>query len=258
MDKALKAIEDEISRLRREMRGAAAGDDSTQVDELRVQLHQAEKAWDALFEGREEPRTPPAAAQRAMKPAREMTLQTLDLIGAPASGQNIRAVHNAFFGATLDASRMASLRRDEERSYQIRGDGRIYVCPALTAGSFRPARSVLASSAWPLERRLLASGSEQVNYLIMAARLAEATTQADVGDGADRSAVEDLLHRLALNIPGLAGDRRVAPDRIRSAASTALDRLLPDDRAARTAAARACQLDTVHQLFGAPVARRNS
>ncbi|MFF9786320.1 hypothetical protein [Streptomyces nigrescens] len=255
MNDALDAIEEEMSRLRSEMRAAAETSDSTRINELRSRLHRAQSAWDALLGG---PRLSPSPS-RPMKSARQQVLQTLTLIGAPAPQKTIRAVHEAFFGATLDPSRMASLRRDEARSYQNSSNPRAYVCPALTVGAFHPARSVLTSSEWPLQQRLLAGDSERVNYLTMAVNLAEAAAQGETTDGGGRLAIDALLHNIALHIPGLGRSKQVDIAQIQAAARRELGRLLPADEAARLQSAQAAfQLPPLHALFGVPRADQSS
>lgn len=250
MDEALDAIEREMSRLRIEIRSAAEASDGERVTELRNQLRVAQDGWDALLAGTSTP-PPPPVAPRSMRSTREQVLETLALIGAPAAQKTIRSVHDAFFGTPLAPSRLASLRRDEERSFRSRSTPRTHVCPALAAGTLRPVRSMLASSDWPLTRRLFVSGSERVNYLTMAVNLA-ATAERAAGEAyGDATAINQLLHGIALNIPGIGNSQPLSAARIRTVAQRELDRLLPADQDARDQAAlRAVQLDTAERLFG--------
>ncbi|MBZ3908546.1 MULTISPECIES: hypothetical protein [Streptomyces] len=253
MNEALDAIERQMSRLRTEMRTAAESSDSGRLSELHAQLRSAQDAWSALLGTSVGPSA--AAATRPLKSVREQVLQTLTLIGAPASQKTIRTVHDAFFGgALLSSSRMASLRRDEERSFRNSKTTRTYVCPALLTETFRSARSLLVSSEWPLHQRLIASGSGQVNYLTMAVNLADAAAGAGDEAGEDGDAINALLASIALDIPGVAGGTSVSPARIRAAAQRELDRLLPADQEARSQAAKAgAQLDPTEQMFGIAV-----
>lgn len=254
MNKALDEVEGQMARLRTEMRVAAEASDTALLSDLRSRLESAQDHWFTLLGV---PANPPAAAiaeLRPLKSVRERVLQTLNLIGAPASQKTIRAVHEAFFGGTpLSSARMASLRRDEERSFRSHRVVRTHVCPALLAQSFRSARSVLASSAWPLHQRLLAPGTDQVNYLTMAINLADAAAGTAGENHGDGDAINALLASIAANIPGLAGNKPASAARIRDAAQRELDRLLPADRAARDQAARtAAKLPPAEQMFGVP------
>ncbi|KOU43240.1 hypothetical protein [Streptomyces sp. WM6378] len=252
MDEALDAIEREMTRLRSEIRSAAEASDGERVTELRIQLRAAQDGWDALLPGASAPASRLAPGlPRSMRSVREQVLETLNLIGAPAGQKTIRSVRGAFFGTVLAASRLASLRRDEERSFRSRSSPRTHVCPALVADTFRPVRSTLASSEWPLPQRLLASGSERVNYLTMAVNLAETAERAGRETSGDAEAIKQLLQDIARNIPGLNSGRPVSAARIRDAAQRELDRLLPADQDARNKAAdRAAQLDGTQRLFG--------
>jgi len=251
MNEALDAIEGEMSRLRTEMRTAAETSDSARLSELRSRLGAAQDDWFALLGASADAPDAPAAP-RPLKSVREQVLQTLTLIGAPARQKTIRTVHDAFFGgAPLGASRMASLRRDEERSFRNRKSTRTHVCPALHTENFRSARSVLVSSDWPLQQRLLAPGTDQVNYLTMAVNLADAAAGAAGEAQGDGDAINALLTSIALNIPGLAGRKPVSAARIQAAAQRELDRLLPADQDARAQAAEAAaQLAPAEQMFG--------
>ena len=75
----------------------------------------------------------------SLLPAREQVHQALTLLGAPAAPKLIAAVHEAFFAGQLAPSRLASLRRDEERSYRAAPGARpYYLCPALTSDLLSP------------------------------------------------------------------------------------------------------------------------
>ena len=71
------------------------------VRELRAELRQAERSWDALV-------TPPDRPEEdrqglaSLLPAREQVHQALTLLGVPAAPKLIAAVHAAFFAGQLD------------------------------------------------------------------------------------------------------------------------------------------------------------
>ncbi|WP_127452594.1 hypothetical protein [Streptomyces sp. B29(2018)] len=252
MKKALDEVEGQMARLRTELRAAVETSDTALIHDLRSRLESAQDHWLTLLGVPSAPSATAIAEPRPLKSVRERVLQTLALIGAPASQKTIRAVHEAFFGGTsLSSTRLASLRRDEERSFSGRRVLRTHVCPALLAESFRPARSVLTSSAWPLHQRLLAPGTDQINYLTMAVNLADAAAETASGNHGDGDAINALLASIAANIPGLPGNRPPSAARIREVAQRELDRTLPADLEDREQAARiAAQLPAVDQMFG--------
>ncbi|XHM65369.1 hypothetical protein ACE6JH_00050 [Streptomyces nigra] len=51
------------------------------------------------------------------------------LLGTPAAPKLIVGVHEAFFPGELSASKLSSLRRDEERSYRSSPGARPYYLP---------------------------------------------------------------------------------------------------------------------------------
>ncbi|WP_331746816.1 hypothetical protein OG923_34235 (plasmid) [Streptomyces halstedii] len=252
MKKVLDEVEGQMARLRTEMRAAAEASDTALLHDLRARLETTQGRWFTLLGVPGDPSTTAVAETRPLKSVRERVLQTLALIGAPASQKTIRAVHEAFFGGTpLTSARMASLRRDEERSFSGRRVVRTHVCPALLTGSFRPARSVLTSSAWPLHQRLLAPGTEQINHLTMAVNLADAAAETAGGNDGDGDAINALLASIAADIPGLPGNKPASAARIREVAQRELDRTLSADLADRDQAARiATQLPAAEQMFG--------
>lgn len=243
-----------MGQLRQEMRDAAQAQESTTLEELRTHLHRAETAWDTLLFGSQQGTAP--SRERPLKAARDQVLETLTLIGAPATQKMIRVVHEAFFGTTLEATRISSLRRDEARSYHSSAPRSAYVCSALTAGTFRAARSVLTRSDWPLSQRILAPGAERVNFLTMAANLARAA-DGDHHTG-NKPTIEGLLRRIAQDIPGLDSNKALTPAQIQAAAEHELEGLLGADQPGHaTEAEAASQLDRAHQLFGVPTDPRN-
>lgn len=253
MNEALDAIERRMEQLRQAMRDAAQAQDLTTLKDLRPHLHSAERAWDTLL-FTSQPDPAPPATERPVKAAREQVLQTLALTGAPTTQKTIRVVCEAFFRTPLEATRLSSIRRDEVRSYHSSAPRSAYVCSALTAGTFRAARSILARSDWPLSQRILVPGAERVNFLTMAANLARAADH----PGGNRPAIDGLLRRIAQDIPSLDSSPPLTPARIQQAAENELERLLVADRTARTTEAEAAsQLDHAHQLFGVAAVPQN-
>src|ERR1700712_4030542 len=163
MSDPLDALEKSIGELRRAIRDAAASGDTERAGELRTQLRRTERAWDALLDT-DEPTAAPAIIGQAdvpishgtMLPAREHAHRALMLLQAPAAPKLIVAVHDGFFPGDLSASKLSSLRRDEERSYRAAPGARpYYLCPALTHDLLSPARALVTISTWTLEQRII-------------------------------------------------------------------------------------------------------
>ncbi|WP_372412797.1 hypothetical protein [Streptomyces luteireticuli] len=252
MDQAFDALEQQMAQLRQNLRAALARHDATRVGTAHQELRRAEAAWHALV-GPASPPPEPASATAPQAPLlsmREQVLRTLEMIGAPAAPKTIRPVHRAIFGTDLSKS-MASLRRDEERSYKKTPNARgAYICPALTADRLTSARALLTISTWPLEQRIVTPTSERVDYLTMATRIADVAERA----AAQTDAIKRLLHDIALNIPGTGAEMGlISPAAVRACAQNERRTLQDTDQAARhEAAERARRLDPYHQLFGVP------
>ncbi|XRQ16141.1 hypothetical protein ACN3XK_36320 [Actinomadura welshii] len=187
---------------------------------------------------------------RGLLPVREQVHQALTLLGAPAAPKLIGSVYEAFFPGGVPASRLTSLRRDEERSFRTAPYARpYYLCAALTADLLAPARGLLTVSTWPLEQRIVGPLSPRTDFLTSAARLAE-----HAGRGTPSPGVQRLLWRFASNIPGAVTGTvgTVDPAVLAAAARAELEvHREPDRRRRASAAGRArAQLDDAELLFG--------
>jgi len=250
----LDALESRIAELRRAIRGALADRDQEQVRALRAELRRVERSWDALVTPPERPEEDQQGTA-SLLPVREQVHQALTLLGVPAAPKLISTVHSAFFGGELAPSGLASLRRDEERSFRSAPGARpYYLCPALTSDLLSPTRALVCISTWPLEQRVVGPLSLRVHFLTAAARIAGAT--AALGDAGTASAEAGrLLRRFALNIPG-AGPARpgeaVSPAATAAAAEAELAVHADRDREDRVQAAQRArnQLSDAEQFFG--------
>jgi len=263
-------LERQIHELRVAIRRALTTGDRRRAAELRIQLGEAEQAWDDAITQLERHSTAAdrrrgtpeaagdagpgrsAAAGGALLPIREQVHQALTLVGVCAAPRLIVAVHDAFASGPLVAARLTSLRRDEERSFRSAPHARAYyLCAALTTDLLAPARGLLAVSTWPLERRVIGPLSPRVDYLTAAIAVANSITRIrDPGTEA-----MTLLGRFAINIPGALpsrGGAAPAPSRVAEAARAELEVHAARDEAHRRAAAQraAEHLDDAGQLFG--------
>ncbi|WP_326707984.1 hypothetical protein OG758_48745 [Streptomyces sp. NBC_01474] len=270
MSDPLDALEKSISSLRRAIRAASAAGDSERAGELRAQLRRAERAWDTLIDtGDPVPAPPPRTvagvppvALGSQLPAREHVHRALMLLGTPAAPKLIVGVHEAFFLGELSASKLSSLRRDEERSYKSSPGARpYYLCPALSHDLLTPVRALVTISTWTLEQRIIGPLSPRVDFLTSAIRVAEAVHAPTTSTkGEPRPAALRLLWRFAANIPdamprGAPGhESALDPQQVIDAAQTELDVHLHADRATRAEASRRARtsLGDAQQLFGAP------
>ncbi|TDB96211.1 hypothetical protein [Actinomadura sp. 7K534] len=249
-------LETRISELRAAVRRAVAAGDRSNARELRAELRRAEQAWDdaVLGEGAADTGTGDRAERddgpRGLLPVREQVHQALTLLGAPAAPKLIGSVYAAFFPGGVPASRLTSLRRDEERSFRTAPYARpYYLCAALTADLLAPARGLLTVSTWPLEQRIVGPLSPRTDFLTSAVRLAEHAGRGTPSPGAQR-----LLWRFASNIPGAVTGTvgTVDPAVLAEAARAELEvHREPDRRRRASAAGRArAQLDDAELLFG--------
>ncbi|MFF7638550.1 hypothetical protein ACFZB9_36185 [Kitasatospora sp. NPDC008050] len=266
MSDPLDALEKSINTLRRAIRDAATAGDIERASELRAQLRRAEKAWDALVDTGEPATPPPRPGLQATPvvhgsrlPAREHVHRALMLLGTPAAPKLIVSVHDAFFSGELSASKLSSLRRDEERSYRSSPGARpYYLCPALAHDLLSPVRALVTISTWPLEQRIIGPLSQRADFLTGTIGVAEAVRSS--GEAATPAAVR-LLWRLAANVPDAtvrnASGLESAPDpqQVIEAAQVELNVHADADRATRANAARRASksLSDDQQLFGAPL-----
>ncbi|MEV0584490.1 hypothetical protein [Nonomuraea sp. NPDC050310] len=272
-EESLDELENRMGQLRQALRTAMVERDAARASGLRRELRHAETLWQdkaaALGQGEGAVLTaagPPAVdrAVTALLPTREQVHQVLSLLEVAAAPKLITAVHGAFFPGELPASRLASMRRDEERSYRSAPNARpYYVCPALTADRLAPARALLTVSTWPLERRIVGAHSPRVDFLTATTKIATAIEWFDrrgphwLADA--RARADRLLRSFAVSIPGALAPPELSghappldPRQVAEAAEAELAVHVAVDRAEREqAAAWARQrLPETERLFG--------
>lgn len=276
MAASLEELEQRLSDLRTELRGAVRARDKAETARLRRALREAEAAWERALESEAGPdggallgdpplpQAPVAAhgPRRKERPAhgsipiREQVHQALTLLGAPASPKLISSTYEAFFTQSLVATKLASLRRDEERSFTAQGHARpYYICAALTHDRLVPARGLLALSTWPVERRIIAPLSPRTDFLTHAVGTAEQIQRLTTAGHPAPDAAWRLLRRFALTIPGAYDAAAPEPDPARVIAAAHAEAAVhqqEDDRQRQAAAQRArTQLTDTQRLFGA-------
>ncbi|HZX37017.1 MAG TPA: hypothetical protein VFF37_01540 [Streptomyces sp.] len=276
MAASLEELEQRLSHLRTELRGAVRARDKAETARIRRALREAEAAWEHALETEAEPdgealpAEPPApqtaattgAPRRTERPThgsipiREQVHQALTLLGAPAAPKLISSTYEAFFTESLVATKLASLRRDEERSFTAQGYARpYYICAALTHDRLVPTRGLLALSTWPVERRIIGPLSPRADFLTHAVGTAEQIQRLTTAGHPTPDAAWRLLRRFALTIPGAYDAAAPEPDPTRVIAAAHAEAAVhqqEDDQQRQAAAQRArTQLADVQQLFGA-------
>lgn len=267
MHEHLDALEARMQQLQQAMQQARRQHDSAQVRALGEELQRTLNAYNALFDpgaasGQATSQPPAPAAppepNKAGLPAREQVHQVLTLLTVPAAPKLISQVHEAFFSGPLNTARLATVRRDEERSFRASPYARAYyICSALTFDLLAPARALLALSTWPVEQRVIGPLTQRVNFLTSALRLAEAA-QHRAGEDPLPEPVHRLLLHYNRNIPGTPAQGPLDLNALRHAATAELEIHADDDADTRTEAAAASQqLNDVEQLFGATLRNVN-
>jgi hypothetical protein len=251
----IEVLERRIDQLRVAVREAVLAGDRPRARTLRGELKHAEEDWErALAAAAQAGDAVPAQATHSqagsLLPLRDQVHEALSMLQVPAAPRLIATVHEAFFATTFPATRVTSLRRDEERSFRTAPFARpYYICAALAADFLSPSRGLLAVSTWPMDKRVIGSLSPRVDFLEAAIRVAEAIERIP----APVPAARRLLWRFAASIPGAAGSANaVDPGMVKEAAVAELAVHKEADTKTRRAAAKRARedLNDVEQLFG--------
>ncbi|MFE4973478.1 hypothetical protein ACFRAR_15355 [Kitasatospora sp. NPDC056651] len=268
MAASVEELEQRLTALRARLRESRRAGDSTAGARIRKELREVEAEWEAALDAEEPLQGPPAVTPpvrgeqrppslpgRGAVPVREQVYQSLTILGAPASPKLISSVYEAFFSESLVATKLASLRRDEERSFTAQGYSRpYYICAAINHDRLTAARGLLAVSVWSLEQRLITPLSPRADFLRHAIGTAEQIQRLDNAGNPPSEAAWRLLRRFALTIPGAHGEApRPDPERVLSAARAEAEVHQGEGNRERIDAARRAreQLSDVQQLFGA-------
>jgi hypothetical protein len=209
---ALDSVAARISELREATRQALINGDQGRTLEILGQLKSTETAWHALIATSpagtlDHAEVPAGAAAGFALPAREQIHRVLSLISVPARPTLIQHVHKALFPGDLSSSSFTSLRRDEERSYNLaKGPRRpYYIVPALSTDDLTPVRGLLALSTWAPERRIVGPHSELTDYLSTASAVAHAVMRLE-------AAKHDPEHPAWHLLEGVASGLNIGPE----------------------------------------------
>ncbi len=193
-------------------------------------------------------------ARAGQRPMREQVLDILDELGVPNSPRVISEYALTCLGVELPIGRFASLRRDEERAYKKDPLSKpAWVAPALNLTGFAPIPRLVASSVWPIDRRLIGSRTLRVNHLTTLLALIKRTATM----GEDQEAARRLLGlilRFSRSVPGTwQGSGELDPERIRAATESELQAISQEDEAERKQAAeKLAKLPADRQIWGLP------
>lgn len=198
----------------------------------------------------------PYAGLVGQRPLREQVLDILEELGVPASPRVISELAVARYGRPLPASRFASLRRDEERAFRKDPLSRpAWVVPALTAQGLTSIPRIVASSAWPAERRLIGARTLRANHLrTLLALLAMHERSQRTGIAPAMAHLESMILSFAQTVPGaVEPGKRLEHPRVAEAARAELAHIEKTDLEECQAAARRLErLPELHRLWGQP------
>lgn len=240
-------------RLMADSAAAFTRGDSVEAERLQRSADDAWKEAKRIAARRTKRTTRPLSDATSM---RERALQAVTQLGVLCSPKLIASYSQARTGVDFDVKSLASIRRDERRSWEKSNRRDVYLVPALEGPWYAASRGRFALSSWPLWRRIVGPLTPRTDHLRVCIRLAETiekTRELDV----DPEAMLKLLHGFALTVPDAIGDTWAAPAdmdlaRVRGAAQQELALHEQEDEIGRKAAAeRALRtLDQAHQLWG--------
>ncbi len=227
------------------------------LPDLMAEVEKLEKQRSALM--REMTRSHVADTPFVSGPSlRVKVISTLRLVKRPLAARFVTQIARARFEYQIDPKALASMRRDELRSYRAyvnNPDGAQsktqLVVPALSYDRYTPVRGVLALSDWDLSRRLIGPASPRVDVLLATQTLAGLVIANPQARWA--SDVERLVITIGRSLMPFIG-RSAAPtaQMVKSAILPELAAIEAGDREERAEAterARA-QLTEEQQMFG--------
>lgn len=177
---------------------------------------------------------------------REYVVLALDELRLPASPAIISTFIKERWGADVQATQFASIRKGDERAWLRGRRTRPLVVPALSENNLAPRHRLCALSVWPAEQRMIGTLSERVDGLRLL--LIAADRMMKKPDGAWHT----VFNRLAADFHFTRAGADV--DGMKKAAKTALDVIADRDAEERKAAAERLERLPEHiQLFGRPL-----
>jgi hypothetical protein len=185
-------------------------------------------------------------AARTSPPIRDVVLESLAHFGWPQQARVVQEYLWAKYQRQLDSRAVAPLRRDERNAWErAPGAREAYIAPALNPdGSPNP--RWITSSAWPLDRRIVASPqTERLFDLYKIYALTEQPGSAEASVRGPRP-IDALLAQHAKTIPGTepppvsasADEISAWRERVRDLAGALIEEIRWDDESNRKQIAR--------------------
>jgi hypothetical protein len=186
--------------------------------------------------------------------ARSRTVATLTELGVPSSPKQIAEYSEACTDERFDVRALASIRRDEQRSWRSGSKRDVYIVPALEGEWFLAGRGRLALSHWPLPLRIIGPLSLRADHLRSCLQiLRRINAEGVAADTAKR--LTYLLGQYARSVPGALQDvwsNELDFTRVEHAVQAELKLIGgQDDNSRQHAAERAArQLDSEQSVWG--------
>lgn len=189
---------------------------------------------------------------------RQRAITALTELGVASSPKQIVAYVTARTDEPFDVRALASLRRDERRSWNSGSRRDTYVVPTLEGPFLVPGRGRFALSHWPLLRRIIGPLSPRVDHLRACRNLIKQADRLHLLDAQAAERLHVLIVGYARSIPGALEQAwstgpEVDTERVLLAAINELDLIGDEDDSWRCQQAERAerQLDDEQQLWGA-------
>jgi hypothetical protein len=158
-------------------------------------------------------------------------------LSVPSSPKQIAAYAEARTGERFDARALASIRRDEYRSWASGSKRDTYLVPGLEGLWFVAGRGLLALSHWPLWQRIIGPLSPRADHLRLSLQLVGQIENIR-GDAEVRVRMLNLLAEYARSVPGALQEAWVSgPEvdvsRVRAAVRSELELIQTEDESSR-------------------------
>jgi hypothetical protein len=185
------------------------------------------------------------------RPMREQILDLVDELGVPVFPRTVSEYALAVHQISLPPARFASVRRDEARAYERDPQSRpAWVVPAINIVGLTAIPRLVTSSAWPLERRLIASRTLRVNHLKLLLVFIRRLSTIETNESDMRKMLSALIYRSAA---GIASPNGPGFEAMEARVKTELVVIEPDDESDRKKAADALgRLPARFQMWGQP------
>lgn len=239
------------ARLAAQTADALKRGDLTEAERLRAE---ADAAWQRAQRARRGAAKRPTLSKAPS--GRERATGAVAELGVPSSPRLIAAYAHARTGEPFDLRVIASIRRDEYRSWISMSRRESYLVPALEGPWFAAARGRFALSHWPLALRIIGPLSPRADHLRVCLRLVDRIEAEDPASEA-ASRVRKLLVEYARTVSGALETAWQSPaeidtTRVRAAVTAELALIEAEDTASRQQEAEraARSLTEAQQLWG--------